>query len=519
MSQFELDEQERKKHGLLRLLIGHPVNKLESLPYTDTQLGFVETGDETIKFLVRCVREGRHVMLVGPRGTGKSYMAGQAVEAVTADCSHGHIGKIEIQGDPNKPPSDYFDDSISFRVANPKSDSPRVLPTTVLAPFFQFAEPLPEGGFKTGPRDRILLSQNGRTIDRLVIFWDEGNRSSPAVLNAMLSLLAEGVIRRDGRGYRFPPVSCLLTRNPDGYDAQSAKMPSPLIDRFGVQLYVYSPRITTFIKTIAPNWLRRYRSDAQREFDSAKEQIPKEQDFHDDPRRSDLVRALKTVDLKDAKSIANAVNAAKDLAEVEKKSGKPDTTPAERCTYFAYALSRLAQVPKQPEEPFTDEFSDAVALLALVVLASWGDKRDPKEKPGMQYLPEESRNLLETLAKSSKLTENHLSRLGNLTRYGTSIRAFEDLMLSTVSDAIASSGNGDVSLSPARISVKSLEERLGWYLNHRCETNFNPDREPDKARRKTESLLAVSWDILIHRPNDMLEMLGRRARRATAGAE
>src|SRR5262249_27736507 len=150
----------------------------------------------------------------------------------------------EVQGDPNKPPSDYFDDSIVFSLEDASGQQKRVFPHTVKAQFFMNAEKAKAGfGFDTDPDADgalVLVKQDGGRrvrVNRVVVFWDEGNRSSPAMQNAMLSLLAEGIIRRDGVGYKFPPVSCILTRNPDGYDAQSAKMPSPLIDRFGLQMY------------------------------------------------------------------------------------------------------------------------------------------------------------------------------------------------------------------------------------------------------------------------------------------
>src|SRR5436189_857300 len=75
----------------VRFLAGSPApfdemsDGLEERSGDERRLGFVMTGQKTIDEIVRCVHDGRNVMLVGPRGTGKSYMAGNAVKQCERD--------------------------------------------------------------------------------------------------------------------------------------------------------------------------------------------------------------------------------------------------------------------------------------------------------------------------------------------------------------------------------------------------------------------------------------------------
>jgi hypothetical protein len=494
-------------------------------------------------------------MLVGPRGTGKSFMGVQAVRKASSDKSLGVVQVVEIQGDPNKPPSDYFDDSISF-----SESAGRLAPSMINAPFFRLATR--EKGTNAfechpGPENRIKLQMGGEEVDRLVIYWDEGNRSSPAMLNAMLGLLAEGRLRRDGIAYTFPPVSCILTRNPDGYDANSAKMPSPLIDRFGVQYYVYNPSMYTFVAVIAPAFLRRQRIALLRECLGAFRRIPNELDIvrclqeviasgerPDDPAPDQNVveeigklgEVIYKTNLREvASNLNNKKTAANDAtireavaratAQVKAKSKpfdpkssleadkalvaaeavtKAATSELESAERAHFAISTWNRVLRLPSNSY--EYRRAAARLAVVVVVTWGDDRDVEKKPGMQYLPPSTRDILRKLAADDPSVRSHLEEVGELTRYGTSIRAFEEMLKALFSLIVDDSAAGE--LQRLENALKELRKRqLGALLGHRCETTFNPDREPSKALRKSRSLLWLAkWVLDDSRHKEIVEL-------------
>ncbi len=500
-----------------RFLFGRPVRKVDDPKVRDHELGYRETGEETIRFLVSCIRDGRHAMLVGPRGTGKSYMAAEAVRQADLGGAMGVVQRIEIQGDPNKPPSDYFDDSISFSKSGGK-----LVPTMINAPFFKLAKRAMsdngggEAGFVCHPDsdNRILLTKTcadglEREVDRIVIFWDEGNRSSPAMLNAVLGLLAEGRLRRDGIAYAFPPVSCILTRNPDGYDANSAKMPSPLIDRFGVQFYVYNPTLTTFVGIIAPAWLHSLRVSLLREVGTALARVvspiskSRAKTMVSMVEHNEGVIAFLKGDNGSAQQtrFPDALEIAKTLEEIEEEQNKKASedskyefiVPPKDIEHLGNTLLRLARVPED-----SSHYREFATRLALVVLVTWGDHRSTEEKPGMQYLPKEMRGILDELAKDRSVA-THLREVGDLTRYGTSIRAFEEMLkasLAPVLDGRAEEEGVGNARALSEVGMKELRSQLGGLLGHRCETSFNPDREPAKARRKTQSLYWLAKWIL-----------------------
>lgn len=112
----------------------------------------------------------------------------------------------------------------------------------------------------------------------------------------------------------------------------------------------------------------------------------------------------------------------------------------------------------------------------------------------MQYLPPQTRRILRELARMNPSVESHLEEVGDLTRYGTSIRAFEEMLKALLSPMLAAPSSEDGGLS--RVGLAGLRRQLGALLGHRCETTFNPDREPSKALRKSRSLLWLAKWIL-----------------------
>ena len=517
----------------LRFAAGAPVAKPvdwsdvvdEKEDEQERRLGFVTTGKETIDAIRDCIQDSRNVMLVGPRGTGKSFMAVKAVDAVQKDPRLGVVAVIQIQGDPNKPPSDYFDDGIAFTIKEN-----RVLPKSLQAPFFEYAERNEAFSFEVdGEKEIRLFKKRGdglTRVDRVVVFWDEGNRSSPAMQNAMLSLLAEGVIRRDGKEYHFPQVSCVLTRNPDGYDAQSAKMPSPLIDRFGWQLYVYNPDIRTMVGAIAEGWHAALFKQYQDESNAAVARLDLltngDGAAAPDPRLGEFLPPGKgSVRMRGAGAPSPAALREHILTAhplpPEPKEGGGDADPAakvdearkQRDDAVRHALEALRREALCPQLAGNDEFRKQVGLIALVVLASWGNAREPAEKPGMQYLPPSMRRTLRQLGSNgfdpSGELAGALTILGDLTRYGTSIRAFVDMLQMVVGEAIRSHPPGEP-LAPVTPRLTKLEDSLGRLLNHRCEAAFNTDREPAKTRKKTLAMVRIAELILFHCSDKSLKL-------------
>jgi len=512
-----------------RLFFGAPVS-IDAQPVMlgADQTVFVTTGPKVINEIRDYVLFRRNVMLVGPRGTGKSYMARMAVQAIEADPRFGVVATVTLQGDPNKPPSDYFDDGIIFKVEESRNRS-RVLPSTVKAPFFsrakRSANPFEFDRDQDGKLElyKEIAGEQVR-VDRLILFWDEGNRSSPAMQNAMLSLLAEGIIRRDGIDYVFPAVSCILTRNPDGYDAQSAKMPSPLIDRFGVQLYVYNPDVATMRNIICGAWHDDLLHDLKADVVAAVKRVQAsnptapigkvlkftnelEKELSQDRaiRMGKLTASKRPTTIRHPPETFTAVLDQLVAIEAEmdgarKRLGFIKETPVTLLadSQVTWAKNCIAATKLLAYYPSRETVQNQAEIIALLILSTWGDMRPASEKPGMQYLPTNMQKGLVKIGKLGASIAHAQRRLGELTRYGTSIRAFVDMLEVLCGDAVASVIRTGSVEAPAPVipDVQSIEGKLGQLLNHRCEPAFNPDREPEKADQKTAALIHIARAIL-----------------------
>src|SRR4051794_490237 len=83
-----LAQRERRWPALARCIMGAPAPAFdakfdgvdEESRSDERELGFVMSSEETIQKIVRSIHDGRNIMLVGPRGTGKSHMARNAVK-------------------------------------------------------------------------------------------------------------------------------------------------------------------------------------------------------------------------------------------------------------------------------------------------------------------------------------------------------------------------------------------------------------------------------------------------------
>lgn len=169
-------------------------------------------------------------------------------------------------------------------------------------------------------------------------------------------------------------------------------------------------------------------------------------------------------------------------------------------------------------KPILDDgnMKEALRLFSLLVLATWGDARDPGEKPGMQYVPVEMRQLLHDVARLNWRARRALKRLGDRTRYGASIRAFSDLLFTLVGESIR---NPTPTFMPVEVDLEVMRPHLGRLLNHRCEPAFNPDREPAKNREKTEALLDIAHTVLYTERTRCLALIERALTELAAKAK
>jgi len=270
-------------------------------------------------------------------------------------------------------------------------------------------------------------------------------------------------------------------------------------------MYVYSPDLQTLNQEILPNWYGKLIEQLQLEARAALRRLEaalkswKGLDAAAQlPNEFSLI--VKTARLLDGKDVKN--RQVKELARacqyVESQIPNwPDSEVKAAANHASAALKRAARCPEN-----SPSLQQNAAHVALLILATWGDAREPAQKPGMQYLPWQMRQILRQLSESTVDPDGRLGRalkrLGDLTRYGTSIRAYVDILQTLVGYAIRDETHRR-GLDPVETNLKDLKNDLGLLLNHRCESAFNPDREPHKARIKTRELVVIAESILITR--------------------
>ena len=260
------------------------------LPPAHTPFG-EETSDELFAEIFSAISRREHVLLIGPRGSGKSYAGRRAIRMAERRNATGALDRdnsvlvpgaqVIAQGNKELPRDYFFEPEFEFVKtkdrANPLSMALRQPPLMRHAEVddsgrivFQKVEPTDDTAADMITRYRTKFTIRDectgkpfRTIDHFVLFLDEINRFNDGVLDTLLLLLEERCVIYQGRLVEMP-VSVVATMNPPGYDISARSLSPPLLSRFTTvkQLYTAGPK--TLVATILPESFRIQREELVR---------------------------------------------------------------------------------------------------------------------------------------------------------------------------------------------------------------------------------------------------------------
>ena len=250
-----------------------------------------ETSDELFADIFSAISRREHVLLIGPRGSGKSYAGRRAIRMAERRNASGKIDRdnsilvpgaqVIAQGNKELPRDYFFEPEFEF-VKTKDRGSP--LSMTLRQPplmrhaeidesgrvVFQKVEPTDDTALDMITRYRTKFTmredrtgERVRPIEHFVLFLDEINRFNDGVLDTLLLLLEERCVVYQGRLVEMP-VSVVATMNPPGYDISARSLSPPLLSRFTTvkQLYTAGPK--TLVSTILPESFRIKREELAR---------------------------------------------------------------------------------------------------------------------------------------------------------------------------------------------------------------------------------------------------------------
>lgn len=266
-------------------LIARPsVPRRTSGPHPPTYAPFAEeTSDELFADILSAISRQEHVLLIGPRGSGKSYAGRRAIRMAERRNAEGIVDRgnsilvpgaqVIAQGNKELPRDYFFEPEFEFvktgDTTSPLSMTLRQPPLMRHAQIdrsgrvvFEKVEPTDDTAPDAITRYRTKFTmrddgpnQSSRQIDHFVLFLDEINRFNDGVLDTLLLLLEERCVVYQGRLVEMP-VSVVATMNPPGYDISARSLSPPLLSRFTMvkQLYTAGPK--TLVSTILPDALK-----------------------------------------------------------------------------------------------------------------------------------------------------------------------------------------------------------------------------------------------------------------------
>lgn len=246
------------------------------------EMPLVRGGEETSNALFEAVFDaivrGDHSLLIGPRGSGKSYAARKAINWAESRDSSGAKSKsrsvlvpgaqITAQGNKEMPRDYFFEPEFEFvreggitKSVTMSIRQPPLLRNARLDAQKNIELALVKGSAEGSnmvsrylPKLEHAEGRNIREIGKFVLFLDEINRFNDGVLDSLLLLLEEKCIIYQGKVVELPVV-VVATMNPPGYDLSARSLSPPLMSRFNIvkQLYTAGPK--TLVHTILPSQL------------------------------------------------------------------------------------------------------------------------------------------------------------------------------------------------------------------------------------------------------------------------
>ncbi|HEY1754294.1 MAG TPA: AAA family ATPase [Bryobacteraceae bacterium] len=227
-------ESTNTKGSFGRWLFGGPTATTPTRP-----LPPIVTGAKVIDEVMGAIALDQSILLVGPRGSGKSYCIEEGIRQAQKRNVVGPA--FFVQGN-SEIPRDYLaEDDLVFKLVDGN-----VIPRIRSAPLFELARRNADG--------ELLLDENSASWDlkgapRFVLFLDEINRFSNGVLDSLLSILEEKKAVIGGKAVKIPVTIC-MTMNPPGYDATAKNLSPPLAARIGRTIRLSTPDLETLTDEI-----------------------------------------------------------------------------------------------------------------------------------------------------------------------------------------------------------------------------------------------------------------------------
>lgn len=235
----------------------------------------VETSDALFNQIVDSIERNDHMLLIGPRGCGKSYAVRRAInigeQALNNEKSSLLVPGAQIMAQGNKEfPRDYFfEPEFEFTQGGSSAQDNEISVNLRQPPLFACAKKIGNTSKidfeKVESKDSIrpdLITRytakfevDGRIVERFVFFLDEINRFNDGVLDSLLLLLEDSCVIYQGRTVEIPAV-VIATMNPPGYDVSARSLSPPLMSRFSNVTHLYTAGMETLVKLILPQELK-----------------------------------------------------------------------------------------------------------------------------------------------------------------------------------------------------------------------------------------------------------------------
>ncbi|WP_021781635.1 AAA family ATPase [Myxococcus hansupus] len=219
-----------------------------------------ESGDVLIRRIIDAIRLRRPVLVTGPRGSGKSHCAREAIERCVDE---GVIGGYHFVQGNREIGRDYLsEDSLTIRRERQNDPSSRPVAQVIDALLVRGTGDSERISKRRGKNEHFPGIPDGGALeweasDWTVLFLDEINRFGDGVLDSLLSLTEERVIVRGGVKLHVP-IIVVATANPPGYDATAKKLSPPLQARIARAYRVSQPTLETLSLTILPAQIQNY---------------------------------------------------------------------------------------------------------------------------------------------------------------------------------------------------------------------------------------------------------------------
>lgn len=234
-----------------------------------------ESGDELINRIRNAIILRRPVLVTGPRGSGKSHCAREAIRlAIEA----GEIGGSRfLQGNRELPREYLSEDMLVVREgADGRPELTLVDALVIRHPTLNGAElkqkRQAQGDVWPAAAADPRTKPKWEPGDWTVLFLDEINRFGDGFLDSLLSLTEERTIVRGGDELRVP-LTVVATANPPGYDVTAKKLSPPLQSRMARSYRVAQPSLEALSLSILPELVKRHGAELARRPDVSSETI------------------------------------------------------------------------------------------------------------------------------------------------------------------------------------------------------------------------------------------------------